>query len=134
MSDDERQGLAYSVTATNAEGLAPGTFSVYIATSPAKLDQARRGLLAELDGLLESGPAEAELERARRFLVGNFAIDEQRSAVHAAHVSLDALYGLGPDAGRHYAERIASVTKDDVLRVARRVIRLDAYTEACIRP
>ena len=130
----DRQGLAYTVTATNAEGLAPGTFSLYIATSPEKLDQARRGLVTELEGLLESAPAEAELERARRFLVGNFAIDEQRNAVHAAHVSLDALYGLGPDAGRHYAERIASVTKDDVLRVARRVIRLDAYTEACIHP
>ncbi len=130
----DRQGLAYTVTATNAEGLAPGTFSLYIATSPEKLDQARRGLLSELERLLESAPAEGELERARRFLVGNFAIDQQRNAVHAAHVSLDALYGLGPDAGRRYAERIASVSKDDVLRVARRVIRLDAYTEACIHP
>jgi len=130
----DRQGLAYSVTVSNAEGLAPGTFSLYIATAPEKLDQARRGLVRELETLLESGPAEAELERARRYLIGNFAIDEQRSAVHAAHVSLDALYGLGPDAARHYPERIASVTKDDVLRVARRIIRLDAYTEACIRP
>jgi zinc protease len=130
----DRQGLAYTVTATNAEGLAPGTFSLYIATSPEKLDQARRGLVAELEGLLESPPEEAELDRARRFLIGNFAIDEQRNAVHAAHLSLDALYGLGPDCGRHYPERIASVSKDDVLRVARRVIRLDAYTEACIHP
>ncbi len=130
----DRQGLAYSVTATNAEGLAPGTFSLYIGTSPEQLDRARRGLLAELARLLESPPEEAELERARRFLIGNFAIDEQRSAVHAAHAALDALYGLGPDASRRFAERIAAVAKDDALRVARRVIRLDAYTEACIHP
>ncbi len=130
----DRQGLAYTVTAANAEGLAPGTMSVYIATSPEKLEQARRGLFAELERLLESPPEEAELERARRFLVGNFAIDEQRSAVHAAHAALDALYGLGPDASRRYAGQIASVGKDDVLRVARRVIRLDSYTEACIHP
>jgi zinc protease len=130
----DRQGLAYTVTATSAEGLAPGTFSVYIATSPDKLDQARRGLFAELERVLEAPPEASELERARRFLIGNFAIDEQRSAVHAAHVALDALYGLGPAASRRYAERIGAVGKDDVLRVARRVIRLDAYTEACIRP
>jgi zinc protease len=130
----DRQGLAYTVTATSAEGLAPGTFSVYIATSPDKLDQARHGLFAELGRMLEAPPEASELERARRFLIGNFAIDEQRSAVHAAHVTLDALYGLGPAASRRYAERIAAVGKDDVLRVARRVIRLDAYTEACIRP
>jgi zinc protease len=130
----DRQGLAYTVTATNAEGLAPGTMSVYIATAPEKLEQARRGLFAELTRLLEAPPEEEELERARRYLVGNFAIDAQRSAVHAAHASLDALYGLGPDASRRYTGRISAVTKDDVLRVARRVIRLGYYTEACIRP
>jgi zinc protease len=130
----DRQGLAYSVTATNAEGLAPGTMSVYIATAPEKLEQARRGLLAELARLLEAPPEEEELERARRFLVGNFAIDAQRSAVHAAHAALDTLYGLGPDASRRYTAQIAAVGKDDVLRVARRVIRLDCRTEVCIRP
>jgi zinc protease len=130
----DRRGLAYSVTATNSEGLAPGTFSVYIATSPEKLAEARAGLLSELERLLEAPPAEGELERARRYLIGNFAIDAQRSAVHAAHVSLDALYGLGPDASQRWPGRIAEVTKDDVLRVARRIIRLDAYTEACIHP
>ena len=130
----DRQGLAYSVSATNAEGLAPGTFSVYIATSPEKLDAARQGLFAELTRVLDASPGEAELDRARRYLTGNFAIDQQRCAVHAAHLSLDPLYGLAPDAGRHYPERIAAVDKDEVLRVARRVIRLDAYTEACIHP
>jgi len=84
--------------------------------------------------VLDAPPDETELERTRRFLTGNFAIDEQRSAVHAAHLSLDPLYGLAPDSSRRYAERIRAIGKDDVLRVARRVIRLDGYTEACIHP
>jgi predicted Zn-dependent peptidase len=54
--------------------------------------------------------------------------------VHAAHVSLDALYGLGPDAADRYPEAILAVTPEDVLRVARRVIQLGAYTLAVITP
>ena len=130
----DRQGLAYSVSASSAEGLAPGTFSVYIATAPEKLDAARQGLLAELARVLDAAPPEAELARARRYLTGNFAIDEQRCAVHAAHLALDPLYGLAPDASRRYAERIAAIGKEEILRVARRIIRLDSYTEACIHP
>ncbi len=130
----DRRSLAYSVSAANVEGVAPGTFCVYIATAPKKYDEARSGLLTELERLLASPPDDAELDRARRYLVGNFDIDQQRNATHAAHASLDALYDLGAAASRDYPERIRSVTKEDVERVAARVIRLDAYTLAAVRP
>jgi zinc protease len=129
----DKQGLAYSVTATSVEGLAPGYFAVYIATAPEKLIAARAGLLEQLQRLVDSQPGDAELESARRHLVGNFAIDHQRNAVHAAQTSLNALYGLGADASRGYPERIRAVTGKDVLRVAQRIIDLDAYTEAIVR-
>jgi zinc protease len=129
----DKQGLAYSVTATSVEGLAPGYFAVYIATAPEKLDVARAGLLDELQRLLEAPPRDAELDAARRHLIGNFAIDRQRNAVHAAQTSLNALYGLGADASSAYPEQIRSITGKDVLRVAQRIVRLDAYTEAVVR-
>ncbi len=130
----DRRSLAYSVAATNVEGVAPGFFAVYIATAPEKLETARRGLLEELEGVLSEPPGDAELDAVKRNLIGNFAIDQQRSAVRAAHVSLDARFGLGPDADRHYVERVEGVSRKDVLRVARRVINLEAYTLAVIRP
>jgi zinc protease len=129
----DKQGLAYSVTATSVEGLAPGYFAVYIATAPEKLDLARAGVLAELHRLVESPPRDPELDAARRHLIGNFAIDRQRNAVHAAQASLNALYGLGADASSAYPERIRAITGKDVLRVAQRIVRLDAYTEAVVR-
>jgi predicted Zn-dependent peptidase len=49
-------------------------------------------------------------------------------------VALDARYGLGPDADRGYQDRIRRITPEDVLRVARRIIDLEAYTLAAIRP
>jgi zinc protease len=92
----DRRSLAYTVNAVNVEGVAPGYFGVYIATAPEKFEAARQGLLEELTRLLESPPDEAELDRARRYLAGSFVIDDQRNAAHAAHLSLDVLYGLGP--------------------------------------
>ncbi len=130
----DRRSLAYSVAATNLEGVAPGTFTVYIATAPEKREEAEARLLEQLEELVQRAPEPGELERAQRFLVGNFAIDRQRNAVHAAHVALDALYGLGADAAERYPEAILAVTPEDVLRVARRVIQLDAYTLAAITP
>jgi len=130
----DRRGLAYTVNAVHVEGVAPGFFAVYIATAPEKFDEARRGLLEQLTGLLDSPPDEAELERVRRHLIGSFVIEQQRNAVHAAQLALDALYGLGPRASRDYPERIAAVSKAAVERVAQRVIDLDAYTLASVRP
>jgi zinc protease len=130
----DRRSLAYTVNAVNVEGVAPGYFGVYIATAPDKLEAARRGLLEELQRVVDGPPDPADLERAKRYLIGNFAIDQQRNASHAALVSLDSLYGLGPDAYRAYPDRVESVTSEDVLRVARRVIDLTAYTQAQVRP
>ncbi len=130
----DRRSLAYAVNAANVEGVAPGWFATYIATAPEKLDAAQQGLLEMLEALVQEPPPEAELERARRHLIGSFAIEGQRNAFHASQVALNDLYGLGPDADRLYPERIRAVGREDVLRVARRIIDLDAYTLAVIRP
>ncbi len=130
----DRRSLAYSVSANNTEGIAPGHFTVYIATAPEKLDEARAGMFEELAKLLQQPPSDEELERAKRYLIGNHAIGLQRNSAHAGLISLNALYGLGPDADRAFPEQISAVDKDEVLRVARRIINLDTYTLAVVRP
>jgi zinc protease len=130
----DRQGLAYSVSALNVEGVAAGFFATHVATAAEKFEEAKSGMLAELERITESPPSDDELLRAQRYMVGNFAIEQQRSAARALHVALDARYGLGPDADRDYPDRIQRITREDVLRVARRIIDLDAYTLAAVRP
>jgi zinc protease len=130
----DKRSLAYTVSATNVEGMAPGFVALYIATAPEKLDEARAGMLDELRRAVDAQPAAPELERARRALLGSFAIERQRSAARALQLALDARYGLSGDFDVDYPERIRSVGADDVLRVARRIFDLDAYTEAVIQP
>ena len=130
----DRRSLAYTVSASNVEGAAPGFFAVYIGCAPEKVEEARRGIFEHLEALLEAPPGEDELERTRRNLIGNFAIDRQGSASRAAHLAIDSLLGLGPHHHLTYPERIAAISGDDVLRVARRILRMDAYTEALVHP
>ena len=90
------------------------------------------GILVELERFLTSPPSDAEMDRAKRYLAGSFAVEQQRNASRAAHLTLDGLYGLGADNQRSYQERVAAVSKEDVARVAARVLRLDAYTLALV--
>lgn len=124
----DRQSLAYSVSASNVEGVAPGFFAIYIATAPEKTQQAERGIFEELEKLLNSEPSDEEFTRAKNYLIGNFLIAEQRNATHAAHIALDTLYGLGPYASTRYREKIRALSKQDVLRAARRILTLDRCT------
>ena len=128
----DRQSLAYSVSATNIVGYAPGVFTVYIATAPEKLEIAQRGILEELDRLLQSAPSEEEAERARRYLCGTHAIAQQRGGQRALAMALDARYGRGVDADRTFPERVRAISADDLLRVARRFLDLRAYTLATV--
>jgi zinc protease len=130
----DRKSLAYTVSAMNVEGMAPGFVAVYIASAPDKLEAARIGILDELRRLVDAAPDADEVERARRSLLGGFAIDRQRSSARALQLALDARYGLHGDFDAEYPNRIRAVTTDDVLRVARRLFPLDAYTEAVIQP
>ena len=130
----DRQSLAYTVAATNIEGLAPGYFSLYIATAPEKLDRARAGIFEEIDRLVSVAPSAQELQHAIRYGPGSFAISSQRSHSRAAHIALDSVYGLGPDHTEAYPAAIAQVTPEDILRVAQRIFRLDAYSVTAVHP
>jgi zinc protease len=130
----DRQSLAYTVSATSIEGLAPGYFALYIATAPEKLDRARAGIFEEIDRLVSVAPSSQELQHAIRYGTGSFAIDSQRSHSRAAHIALDSVYGLGADHTASYPEAIAQVTPEDILRVAQRIFRLDAYSVTAVHP
>jgi len=118
--------LAYSVSAFSQEGIEPGSFAVYIATSPDKRDQALEELVRQLR-LAREGLSAAELARAKRYLVGNYEIGLQGNSAQAVQMGLDELYGLGYDYGPRYVAAIEKVSGADVRRAARKYIRLERY-------
>ncbi len=130
----DKKSLAYTVSAMSVEGYAPGFFVVYIATAPEKVEEARAGMLEELSKLLSEPPGAEELKHAKRNLTGNHVIGQQRNSGHAGHLALDGLYGLGPLHSQQFTERVEAVDQEDIMRVATRIVTLDAYTEALVQP
>ncbi len=129
----DRQSLAYTVSAFPIERRAGGAFAAYIATSPAREEEAREGLLQEFAKLRAAAPQDEELERARRYLVGTHAIAQQ-SGTSVLGELVDAwLFGRGLDERREYVERIANVTGPDLQALAERYFDATRVVEGVVR-
>jgi len=114
----EQRALAYSVTAFSVEGLAPGTFGVYLGTDPGSVDEAVSAAQTELERLRQEKVTADELERAKKYMTGSYEISLQSNAAQSEELAFNELYGLGHTHGRRYLDYIQQVTEADVQRVA----------------
>ena len=116
----EEMGLAYFVGSSHLAGLAPGMFSFYAGTDPARAGDVRDALLDEIRRLAADGITPAELARAKAKLIGAQAIRNQSNDSLAFSCALDELYGLGYRHHETLRERVDAVTPDIIRETARR--------------
>lgn len=130
----DKLSLAYAVSASHQAGIDPGYFMVYIGTEPTKIQTALDGIRAELSNLTERLVDAAEFERARQYLVGTYELDRQRNAGNAGSYAFNLLYDLGINEIELYPKKILKVTRQDILRVAKKYLRFDRAVCSIIRP
>lgn len=118
----DKKSLCYSVSAFSIEGVEPGSFGVYMGTSPHKVDEGLTGIDAILADVCAHGITDAELARARRYLIGTHGIGLQRLGARASAMVFAELYGLGFDEHLRYAHRIQNTSKHDVRDLAQRLL------------
>lgn len=130
----DKESLAYSLAFISNVNLDPGYICVYMGTHPDKVETAIAGVLRELKKVKDEGLTGDEVERAKRYLIGNFEIGLQTNGAHASQMSLDELMGLGYEHLQRYPTEIQKVTREDVHRVAKEYFNLEAFVLAIIRP
>jgi len=130
----DKESLAYALAFTGNPNLDPGYIGVYMGTHPDKLERAIESVLRELRKVKEEGLTEEEVERAKRYLIGNFEIGLQTNGAQANQMSLDELYDLGFDHYQRYPQEIQKITREDVHQVAKKYFNLEGYALAIIRP
>ncbi len=130
----EEMGLAYFVGSSHLAGLSPGMFLFYVGTDPAKVDQVKAALMAEIRNLAEHGLTPEELERAKEKLLGSELISNQSNARLAYMCALDELYGLGAQSYLEYPARVRAVTLDEVKAAAAKYFGSAPPTLALTRP
>jgi zinc protease len=129
-------GLAYSVHASIASsaGVLPGTFSAYIGTSPRHVGTALAGFIEEIRRIREELVERDELELARDYLLGSFALGFERASRRAQYTIFAERNELGE---RHLVElcaAFAAVTAQDLRRVARAHLHPEAACVAASGP
>ena len=130
----EELGLAYFVGAAQMMGFAPGIFTFYLGTDPAKVDLVRKNFDEEIAALAKDGLTEAELTRAKKKLIGSEAIRNQSLEAFAHVVAVDELYGLGAQHHAHRAAEINAVTLEEVRAVARKYFQQPHRATVLVTP
>lgn len=130
----DKRSLAYSLAAFSKEGEDAGMIGAYIGCAPPKKDEAVAGIMSELKKISTEKVTDDELKRAKMSLIGGYEIGLQEVSSQAADMANSELYGLGYDFHKVYPGKIEAVTKDDILRVAKKYLTLNAYTISIVGP
>jgi zinc protease len=122
-----KAGLVYSIESSYQAALFPGPFQVVLETKNKSANEAIAMVLQQMRRIQESPVSDAEMESARKFLIGSFPLklDTQNSIVQ--FMLQVQLYGLGLDYIDRYPGYIRAVTKEDVQKVARQYLHPDSY-------
>ena len=115
----DRQGLAYSASAIYPSRVGPSYLLAQIGTAPANAVRVEEALRGEIDKIREAGITQLELDRARMYVLGQFALDRRTNARIAWYAAFFESAGVGHDFPRRYPRQVEAVTADDVRRVAR---------------
>ncbi|MBY0492365.1 MAG: insulinase family protein [Gemmatimonadaceae bacterium] len=129
----DKQSLAYTVSAFPVERRAGGAFGAYIATSPAREDEARAGLLGEFARFRDAAPTADEVERAQRYLIGSHAIAQQSGGTVLGELVDAWLFGEGLHEIAEVPSQLAAVTPADVHAVAQRYFDPARVAEGVVR-
>jgi zinc protease len=129
----EKRSLAYTVQAWVTERVSAGMFAAYIATDPAREDEARAALLAECRKLRDEPVTGDELTRATRYAIGSHAIALQSGAVVLGEL-LDAwLFGTGLEELDEFEARVRAVTAADIQAYAASAFDPERRIEGIVR-
>ena len=119
-------GLAYSINSGFEPGKFQGAFTVGLQTKNESSNEAIDLVLQQLREIQEKPVSDAELDGAKKFLIGSFPLGLERQNAIASFMIQVEFYGLGLDYADQYPKLIGSVTKDDVLAVAKKYLHPDS--------
>jgi len=135
-----KQGYGYEVASIYTADVGTGDVSAYIITTPSRTDTSGKdvpligtvkdALLDEVKQFRESKPTDADLARAKNFLIGAHAIAHERIEDRAYFLGYSEIAQSdlgGYDFDTHYDTAVNAVTAADVQRVAKQYL-----TDGCV--
>jgi zinc protease len=117
-----KRGLAYSVGSFFDVGKYPGSFQIFLQTKNESAREAITLSLQEAEHIQKKLVSEKELAGAKKYLIGSFPMRFDTQTKLANFFTQVEHYGLGIDYPKKYPTLINSVTREEVLRVAKKYL------------
>jgi zinc protease len=114
-----KRGLAYSVYSFLDPGKYPGSFQIVLQTKNTSAREAISLAREQVERIRKEPVSEKELEGAKKYLVGSFPMRLDTQGKLANFLVQVEYYGLGQDYPGKYPRLINSITREEILRVAR---------------
>jgi len=130
----ERHAYTYGASSRFTPRMGPGPFVVSTAVATASTGDAAREVLHELRRVREAPVEPAELDETRTYMVGVFPYTLQTIGDVAKRLETLTVFGLPDDYYDRYLERIASVSREEILEVARRHIDPEHIAVVAVGP
>ena len=118
----EKRGLVYGVSTQLVPRKAGALFAGSFATANAQVGQALALVRGELSRMAKDGVTDAELADAKAYLTGSFPLRLTSDSAIAGMLVAMRISGLAPDYIEAYPGLINGITRQDVQRVAQRLL------------
>ena len=80
-------------------------------------------LMEQYESLAETGPTDQELARARNYVIGRYALRQERTREQAKWLAWNDLMGLGRDFDEYFVSRVPTITKEQIQAAAKGMVR-----------
>ncbi|MBF9234929.1 M16 family metallopeptidase [Microvirga alba] len=118
----EKRGLAYSVGTSLVSYRSAAMTWGYTATKNERVGEALQVIADEMARLRQDGPSDEELQKAKDYLIGSYALGFDTSTKIAHTLVQIAFEGLGVDYIGHRNGLVGAVTQADIRAAADRVL------------
>lgn len=130
----ERHGYTYGASSRFTPRLGPGPFVVDAAVATEAAGAAVTETLGELRRIREDLVEPHEIEETLSYVAGVFPYTFQTTADLAKRLETLAVYGMPDDYYERYIERLPTITREELLDVARRNIHPDRIAVVAVGP
>jgi len=103
--------------------IAPYRISVGTGMPVLVVDDVQKALVQQMQSVRTHPPAEQEVERAKKLVIGSYALRHQRVRDRAYFLGWYECIGLGYQFDRLFADKVDAVKREDVLRVAEKYLQ-----------
>ncbi|CAG7857157.1 zinc protease [biofilm metagenome] len=121
----EKRGLAYSASSAFSPMLKPGPFVVSLQTRNDQTKQALEVLNATLKDFIDKGPTQAELDAAKKNIIGGFPMRFDTNKKLAGYVAMIGFYDMPLDYLDTFRQKIEATTINSIKDALKRKVKFE---------